>query len=210
MPKFFISFIFGLFMLEQVCAEIFYRDAKKLFPNLFNITFIKENTHNYNFFRIKLKETEEKGIGIFSTRKIPSHRTILYYRLKIYDTNNYQALNDAKYSFSIFDKNNGNIDHSKIADIFKDSNDKPRGRKPYWVLKYLFFLKNKHFFFKGYFVNEPNSNQIENVIVYLDQKNYNTTIGNILEYRMMTKKTVESGEEITWFFFIFFFFLING
>lgn len=51
-------------------------------------------------------------------------------------------------------------------------------------------------------MNEPNGNQIENVIVILDQKNYNTTIGNILEYRMATKRTVEPGEEITWSSFI--------
>lgn len=134
MPKLVIYLIIGYTMLEQACPDILYRDAKKLFPNLFNITFIQEATHNYNFFRVTLVETKQKDIGIFATRRIPANRTILYYKLKIYDTNNYQALNNAKYSFSIFDKSNGHIDHSKIADLFKNSNDKPRGRKPYWVL----------------------------------------------------------------------------
>ncbi|RMZ96859.1 hypothetical protein BpHYR1_038410 [Brachionus plicatilis] len=186
--KFCIKLLLILFFahclkLEEVCDQKFEMlEAKKMLPNLFNISYIIENTQNYNFFKIELKETLQKGIGIFSTRRIASNRTILYYKLKIFDGKNYTAFDNFKYSFIVIDNETGQHDRTRVADIFIDSNQKPRGRKPFW----------------GYLINEPDENQNENVKVYLDQTKYDTEIGNILVYKMVTKAIIEPGEEITW------------
>lgn len=111
------------------------RDAKKIFPHLFNVSLIKETTHNYNHMRVYLKETEHKGVGVFATRRIFANRTILYYKLKIFDTSNYTCLDSAKYSFIVLKGISREYDETKIADLYQNSNPKPRGRKPFWVEK---------------------------------------------------------------------------
>lgn len=115
------------------------KDAKKLLPFLFNISLIKETTHNYDYFRVYLKESEKKGIGIYASRMIPSNRTILYYKLKVFDKNKYDLFNNGKYSFIVY-KNSCQKDYDKIADIYKNSNLRPKARRPFWVI-YL----NKYF-----------------------------------------------------------------
>lgn len=118
------------------------RDANKLFPFLFNISQIKENTPNYDFFRVYLKESKKKGIGIYASKMIPSNRTIMYYKLKVFEKYKYDLLNHGKYSFVVY-KNSCQKDNDKVADIYKNSNPKPRGRKPFWVNICFFNLNDR-------------------------------------------------------------------
>ena len=59
------------------------QNASAIFPKLFNISYIKEKTKNYDYFKIYLKEIEHKGIGVFARQKIPANRKIMFYKLKI-------------------------------------------------------------------------------------------------------------------------------
>lgn len=136
-----ISIIFlSVINANNMCKKDPYeKDAKKFLPFLFNISLIKEATHNYDYFRLYLKESNEKGIGIYASKVILKNRTIMYYKLKVFEKNKYVRFNNGKYSFVVY-INSCQKDYDKIADIYKNSNSKPKARKPFWVL-----LKLKYF-----------------------------------------------------------------
>lgn len=146
--NFFSFFFILLFIISarinciKLCKKIpTVKDAKNTFPLLFNLTYIKETTHNYEYFQVYLKESKKKGIGIFASRLIPANRTLVYYKLKVFQKNKYTRFNGGEYSFIVY-KDFYKKDLDKIADIYKYSNAKPKARKPFWVCKFLFLKQN--------------------------------------------------------------------
>ena len=110
--------------------------------HLFDINLIRENTHNYDYFRVHLKEAPNKGIGIFASRKILANRKIAYYKAKVYKDESYNSTTNCTYCFTVFIKKGDDYVDSEdyIADIYEDSNQKPRGRIPFWVDRFFSYL----------------------------------------------------------------------
>lgn len=132
--------LFFLFYLNNLCCNGRKRNENlrnelETFPYLFNVTFIKEITQNYNYFRVYLNNTVHKGHGVFASRRIPSNRTVMYYKLKIFEQKRYQRVGDGKYSLVVMKRSKDSfiIDENKVADIYEGSNPKPKGRIPFWV-----------------------------------------------------------------------------
>ncbi|CAF0967746.1 unnamed protein product [Brachionus calyciflorus] len=170
--------------------------AKILYPNLFNISYIKEKTHNYEHFSVYLKETPEKGIGVYARKRILPNRVVLFYKLKIFDERkNRKPLSNGEYSFVVHTIINEKfyVNVFKYGDLYEKSNQKPRGRKPFW----------------GYLANEPSLNQTKNV--YCDrnwEENYKFKTGykegQILYYKLISSRIIEPDEEITWCYGMFY------
>lgn len=140
--------IIWYYLAHLVCSESKkkksnFKNELELFPHMFNISYIKESTQNYKYFRVYLKETQNKGLGVFASKRIPSNRTLMYYKLKIFSESNYQRIGDGKYSIVVLKKTNGSymVDEDKVADIFVESNQKPKGRIPFWVDIYRFIYQ---------------------------------------------------------------------
>jgi hypothetical protein len=110
-------------------------NARRALPHLFNLSYIKENTHNYEHFRLRIEKIPHKGLGVLATRRIPKNRTIMYYRTKVYSRPSYLPLSDRMYSVNVYDKKEDSFTENEflVSDIFEGSNPKPKGRKPFWV-----------------------------------------------------------------------------
>ena len=121
--------------VPRKCGSLPFKDGKTTFPKLFNISYIQEKTQNYDYFRVYLKETKHKGLGVFARRKIQANRTIMFYKLKVFDRNTYIPVSDKKYSFSVYASEDSYERISGlIADIYFRTNQKPKARIPFWVI----------------------------------------------------------------------------
>ncbi|CAF0926122.1 unnamed protein product [Brachionus calyciflorus] len=172
---------------EQSDEEIFeeYENANEVFPHFFNITYLNEQTPNYEHMRTYLKETPNKGIGVFAKRKILADRLVMLYKLKIFNYDNYNSLSGGEYSFKVLKRlENGTeiTEESKTADIFDETFGKPRGRIPFW----------------GFLSNEPSLNQSENVRCEIDNQKDVYEEGDIIIYKFLADRDIEKDEEITW------------
>ena len=82
-----------------------------------------------------LKEIQNKGVGVFASRKIPANRTLMYYKLKIFNSLQHSSVSNGEYSFYVYKRVQDNyqedVDH--YADIYNESNSNPKGRIPFWV-----------------------------------------------------------------------------
>ncbi|RNA26816.1 hypothetical protein BpHYR1_037433 [Brachionus plicatilis] len=182
-----IQFLFFLSVAKFICSGRIrnpnIRNELQLFPFLFNISFIKETTQNYDHFRVFLKETDQKGLGVFSSRRIPANRTVMYYRLKIFE-NTYQRVGDGKYSLVVMKRFNNAyvIDDNKVADLYEGSNSQPIARIPFWA----------------YIANEPDVTESPNCVLVLVTIKDWFNVGELLLLKLASIKDIEPGQEITW------------
>ena len=160
--------------------------------NLFNITFIKETTPNYDDLKVELKWVEKKGVGVFAKQFITEDELIAYYKMIVVDAGNYTSPFSNTYTFILYDKNEIKID-DLIGDIYEESCRAPINLVPFW----------------GFLTNEPDEEQSENVYVDINtDENYKYRekiyIGNIVVYSLYASKSIKPGEEITWYMIVLF------
>jgi hypothetical protein len=140
--------------------------------------------------KITLKNTKEKGVGIFATERIHRDDIIVYYKLKVFDAKNYKSSTDNIYTFSVYNRN-GTVNDDLIGDIDETSFCNPINNIPFW----------------GPFVNEPSQKQTINACFNPNLK-YNYKLyrrrgikrGDSLIYSIFALRDISVGEEITVFY----------
>jgi hypothetical protein len=149
---------------------------------------IMNHTKRVNDLSVMLKRSELKGIGVYAKKSIKKGDIIAYYKLKIFDTNNYTSPTDRTYAFTIYDKSEKIVD-GLIGDIDFSSLSPPIENIPFW----------------GPFINEPSGEQIINVDVdynldynYRDKSILNP--GDYIIYKFVATMDINEGDEITWYY----------
>lgn len=137
--------------------------------------------------KITLKNTKDKGIGIFATEPIHRNDVITYYKLRVSNAQNYKSPTDNVYTFSVYNRN-GTVNDDLICDIDENSFHHPIDNIPFW----------------GPFVNEPSLKQTINACFNPNLK-YNYKLykrrgikrGDSLIYSIFAIRDISIGEEIT-------------
>lgn len=136
--------------------------------------------------KITLKNTKDKGVGIFATEQIHRDDIIAFYKLVVFDAENYKSPTDNIYTFSVYNRN-GTVNDDLIGDIDDTSFHQPINNIPFW----------------GPFVNEPSPKQSINACFNPNLK-YNYKLyrrrgikrGDSLIYSIFAIRDISVGEEI--------------
>ncbi len=139
--------------------------------------------------KITLKKTEEKGVGLFATKKIEQGEVIAYYRIKVFRQKDYESPTNGTYTFEVYRKN-GEAYKRLIGDICEESFPPPgEDNIPFWAP----------------FANEPTVSQRTNAEIdtnvkelYLS-KTY-SMIDDIVTYKLVASKDIQPKEEIMWYY----------
>ena len=149
---------------------------------------ILRNTKDKHKLKVTLKETEEKGVGLFATKEIKKGETIAYYKIKVFRTKDYESPTNFVYSFEVYRKNEQAYKRL-IGDIYEGSFPEPINNIPFWAV----------------FCNEPSRNERVNCDIDVNtRENYMyrtaTKIGDTMIYKLVATKMIRPGEEILWYY----------
>lgn len=149
---------------------------------------LEKDTENQVNFKIELKETEIKGMGLYATQVIKKGEIIAYYKMKVYKIADYNYPYGGTYIFNVYRKN-GEDYKRLVGDIYSESFPKSKNNIPYWAP----------------FVNEPND--IKNINCEIDvnlketYRNKNALKpGSVIIYFLVATKNIQKGQEITWYY----------
>lgn len=169
---------------------------KKYDPQLYeyalNPKVIREKTLKFkgsNRLAVDLRKAEGKGYGLYACKTIPKGRTVAYYRFRVLP---YRAETGDTYAMTVYTRGN-EISKTFIGDVCEESVPDPDFSRhtpiPYWA----------------HFSNEPSGEQTENVRLdvytrynYHAQKRHRIKPGDILTYRLVSRRKILPDEEIVW------------
>ena len=152
--------------------------------DLLNHTKILNKTKNKKDLSVTLKNSKDKGVGLYATKKINKGDIIAYYKVKIFRKTIYESPSDYVYSFEVY-KKNGDEYKRFIGDIDVDSFPEPKDNISYWAP----------------FANEPSKNQKSNATIEIDlkenykNKNYSVP-GETMTYLLMANRKINPKDEI--------------
>ena len=131
-----------------------------------------------------LKESRNKGVGLYATKIINKGDVIAYYKFKIFKRKDYDSPTNFKYTFEVYRKN-GVEYKTLIGDIDLDCFPEPLDNIPFWAP----------------FVNEPNKNEKSNAEIDIDTKgNYSdktySLAGETGIYKLVASKKIKPNDEI--------------
>lgn len=157
----------------------------KQIQNLLNYDYIMKNTPEKSKLKIKLKKTH-KGLSLFAKKKIKKNNIIAYYKLKVYNINNFHGINNNMYTFGILNKD-GTINDYLIGDLYEESLDEPKYNIPFWA----------------YLSNEPSLRQQPNAYIENNVEDFfkgrdEIKEGDIVIYKLRASCDIKIGEEICW------------
>jgi SET domain len=149
---------------------------------------ILARTKDKDNLKVTLKETREKGVGLFAAKEIKDGEIIAFYKIKIFRKKGYKSPTNFTYSFEIYRKN-GKAYKTLIGDLDKDSFPKVVDNIAFWAP----------------FANEPTKDEMVNSEIEIDLKgNYAhrkySSPGETMIYKLIATKEIELDEEILWFY----------
>lgn len=149
---------------------------------------ILRNTKDKNKLKVTLKNTKEKGVGLFARETIKKGEIIAYYRVKIFLYRTYESPTDDVYIFEIYRKN-GETYKKLIGDIEADKIPEPINNITFWAP----------------FANEPSSNQKTNAEIDINlEGNYRdktySSPGEYATYQLIASRMIRPDEEILWYY----------
>ena len=147
-----------------------------------------KETKNLNKLSVTLKKSEQKGVGLYTTKTIKKGDVIAYYKVKIFKNKGYVSPTDFVYSIEIYRKN-GDAYKTLIGDIDKDSFPAPLDNIPFWAP----------------FANEPSKNERINSEIDVDLRgNYKdktfSNEGESAVYKLVATKMIRPDEEVLWYY----------
>lgn len=134
--------------------------------------------------KVELRDTLNKGKGLFAIKPIQKDDLIAYYKFKVFKKSGYISPTDYVYSFAVY-KKNGDEYKRLIGDIYEGSFPEPLDGIPFWAP----------------YSNEPSKDQRSNAEIYTDLKgNYKnksfTLAGDIMVYQLVASRNIKTGQEI--------------
>lgn len=152
---------------------------------LLDIDKILKRTKQLDDLKVTLKHDEKKGSGLFAVKHIKEGETIAYYKMTVFNINEYTSPTNLIYSFDIYSIKGKECKNS-IGDLDTGSFPPPLNNIPYW----------------GPFVNEPSPKQKLNAEIDIDsESNYKNRkrikYGSHVTYKVIAKCDIKPGEEIT-------------
>ena len=149
---------------------------------------ILRNTKDKNKLKVTLKNTKEKGVGLFARETIKKGEVIAYYKVRIFLHRTYESSTDNVYIFEIYRKN-GEAYKKLIGDIEPDDIPKPINHITFWAP----------------FANEPSSHQKTNAEIDINlegnyvNKTYSSP-GESAIYKLIASRMIRPDEEILWYY----------
>ena len=142
----------------------------------------------YEGIKVELRETENKGSGLFAIQPIKKGEIIAYYKIKVFKSANHNT--DYVYAFDVYRKN-GVVYQRFVGDLYKSSFPDPEDG--------ISFLAP--------FANEPFGNEKTNSEIdirldetYKNKKKAYLLPGDVLIYHLIATKNIKPGEEILWYY----------
>ena len=146
------------------------------------------NTKDKNKLSVTLKNSENKGVGLYATKTIKKGEVISYYRVKVFKGKDYDSPTDFVYLIEVYRKN-GQAYKTLIGDVCDESFPQPINNITFWAP----------------FANEPAKNERVNSELDIDlQTNYLnktcTKAGEFMDYKLIATKIIRKGDEILWYY----------
>ena len=155
---------------------------KRLLDRVRNTDYNEE----YEGLKVELRETENKGYGLFAIKPIKKGEVIAYYKIRVFKSNNHKT--DYVYAFDVYRKN-GVCYTRLMGDLYKSSFPDPENG--------ITFLAP--------FANEPIGKEKSNSEIdirlketYQNKKKQYLLPGDVLIYHLKATKKIKAGDEILW------------
>ena len=160
------------------------------FRKLLDINRIMRKTPNMDKLKVELINSKMKGNSLVATKKIKRKEIIAYYKVTVFDFEEYDSPTDNIYTFNVYDKKGYTMDEL-IADIDEESFPKPINNITFWAP----------------FANEPslteeaNSEMDYNIKYnYKNIKRKKAKPGDVMIYKLIATKNINPGDEIMWYY----------
>ena len=153
-----------------------------------NYQTVLSDTQDKESLKVTLNTTQAKGVGLFATKPIYKDETIVFYRIKVYQTKAYISKTGWKYACEVYDKKGESMKHL-IGDIYPKSVPPPVNGIPYW----------------GHFSNEPSIGEISNAQLNTNTRfnyrdRYKIKAGDTMIYELKATRYIAPGDEVLWWY----------